>query len=109
MVPVSKPVVKELFRRLRKEEVMNISQDLAKDAVYNIALFMKGQGKLDAESFVSWFLSRMKNCSEIIENKENYTKTYIIKHDWERIGQCMTRQYWSQFLQSIYKSQYKSI
>lgn len=82
---------------------MNISQDLAKDAVYNIALFMKGQGKLDAESFVSWFLSRMKNCSEIIENKENYTKTYIIKHDlgenWSVYDKTVLESIFTEYLQ----------
>ncbi len=81
MVPLNRPVVKKLFEGLSKEEIINMSRDLAKDAVYNIALFMKGQGKLDVESFLSWFLSRMKNCSEIVENKENHTITYIMKHD----------------------------
>ena len=77
MVPVNKSVLKKLFEGLEKEEVVNMSRDLAKNAVYNIALFMKGKSKLDADSFISWFLSRMKNCSEITENKE----TYILKHE----------------------------
>jgi DNA-directed RNA polymerase subunit L len=81
MVPINKLVLKKLFQGLSEEEVINISRDIAKSAVYNIALFMKGKGKLDVDSFVSWFLSRMKNCSEIMENKENGTSTYIIKHD----------------------------
>ncbi|HXW11981.1 MAG TPA: hypothetical protein VD694_04405 [Nitrososphaeraceae archaeon] len=81
MIPVNKLVLKKLFQGLSEEEVVNMSQDLAKNAVYDIALFMKGKSKLDTDSFVSWFLSRMKNCSEIMENKENGTNTYIIKHD----------------------------
>ena len=92
MVPVNRLVVKRLFGGLSKEEIINMSQDLAKNAVYNIALFMKGQGNLDVESFVSWFLSRMKNCSEIIENKENYTNIYY-KARLERMGLYITRQY----------------
>ena len=64
MVPLSKQVVKDLFQRLSREDVMKMTKDVAKSAVYDIALFMKG-GKMDPDSFVSWFLSRMKNCSEI--------------------------------------------
>lgn len=81
MVPINKLVLKKLFQGLSEEEVVNMSRDIAKSAIYNIALFMKGKGKLDVDSFVSWFLSRMKNSSEIMENKENGTSTYIIKHD----------------------------
>lgn len=81
MVPINKLVLKKLFHGLSEEEVVNMSRDLAKNAVYNIALFMKGKSKLDVDLFISWFMSRMKNCSEIIENKENGTSTYIIKHD----------------------------
>jgi hypothetical protein len=81
MVPVSKPVVKKLFQELSEEEVINMSKDIAKNAVYNIALFMRSKDKLDVDSFVSWFLSRMKTCSEITENKEDNMNTYIIKHD----------------------------
>src|ERR671914_2897965 len=81
MVSVSKPVVKKLFEELSEEEVINMSKDIAKNAVYNTALFMRSRDKLDVDSFVSWFLSRMKTCSEITENKEDNTNTYIIKHD----------------------------
>lgn len=41
MVPISKPVVKKLFQELSEEEVINMSKDIAKNAVYNIALFMR--------------------------------------------------------------------
>ena len=79
MVSVSKPVVKDLFQRLNKEEVIEIATNIAKNAVYDIALFMKGN--MDPDSFISWFLSRMKNCSEITSTKENGVRTYIFKHD----------------------------
>ena len=81
MVPINKLVLKKLFQELSEEEVINMSRDIAKSAVYNTALFMKGKGKLDGNSFVSWFLSRMKTSSEITENNENGTSTYTIKHD----------------------------
>ena len=80
MVPVSKPVVKDLFQRLSKEEVIEIATKIAKNAVYDATLFMKG--KVDQRSFMSWFLSRMKNCSEISSNDdEDGNSTYILKHD----------------------------
>lgn len=81
MIPVNRRVIKMLFEGLSKEEVVKMSREVAKNEVYNIALFMKGKSKLDVDSFISWFLSRMKNCSEITENKEGYNKTYILKHD----------------------------
>jgi hypothetical protein len=85
IIPLSKPVAKELFQRLSREDIIEMAKGVAKNAVYDIALFMKG-GKLDPDLFVSWFLSRMKNCSEISEtnvggeSSEN-PHTYIIKHD----------------------------
>jgi hypothetical protein len=96
-------VVKKLFEGLSKEEVINMSRDLAKNAVYNIALFMKGQGKLDIKSFILWFLSRMKNCSEIVENEENHTNTYIVKHDlgenWSLYHKTVLESIFTEYLQ----------
>src|SRR5919109_2096853 len=85
MIPLSKPVAKELFQRLSREDIIKMAKDVAKNAVYDIALFMKG-GKMDPDLFVSWFLSRMKNCSEITkanvgEESSESIHTYIIKHD----------------------------
>jgi hypothetical protein len=84
MIPLSKPVAKELFQRLSREDIIKMAKDVAKNAVYDIALFMKG-GKMDPDLFVSWFLSRMKNCSEItkanVEESSESPHTYIIKHD----------------------------
>jgi hypothetical protein len=85
MIPLSKPVAKELFQRLSGEDLIKMAKGVAKNAVYDIALFMKG-GKMDPDLFVSWFLSRMKNCSEITETNvgeesSGIPHTYIIKHD----------------------------
>ena len=79
MVSINRRVIRMLFERLSSEEVLKISREVAKNEVYNIALFMKGKSKLDVDSFVSWFLSRMKNFTQITENKEIYSKTYIFK------------------------------
>jgi hypothetical protein len=85
MIPLPQPVAKELFQRLSREDIIKMAKDVAKNAVYDIALFMKG-GKMDPDLFVSWFLSRMKNCSEITETNvgeesSESPHTYIIKHD----------------------------
>jgi hypothetical protein len=82
MVPVSRPIVKEIFQRLRREEVIKVATEIGKSAVSDIFLFMKG-GKIDLHSFMSWFLSRMKNCSEIsdIRDERNGIHTYVLKHD----------------------------
>jgi hypothetical protein len=105
MVPLSKPVVKDLFQRLSREDVMKMTKDVAKSAVYDIALFMKG-GKMDPDSFVSWFLSRMKNCSEItestvVEESSERTHTCIIKHD---LGEN-----WSLFHKAVLESIFNDI
>lgn len=82
MIPVSKPVVKEIFGRISEEELIDISKGIAKDAVFDIALFMQ-DGKMDPGLFISWFLSRMKNCSEIKEklDMDDGTHTYVFKHE----------------------------
>lgn len=82
MVPISKPVVKEIFDNLNTEEVIRIATNVAKKAVYDTALFMKG-GKMDPDIFLSWFLLRMQNCSEILKSPEEKggTNTYVLKHD----------------------------
>ena len=42
MVPLSKPVVKDLFQRLSREDVMKMTKDVAKSAVYDIAFIYEG-------------------------------------------------------------------
>ena len=101
MVSLSKPVIKDLFQRLSKEEVIEIGTKIAKNAVYDMALFMKG--KIDPDSFVSWFLSRMKNCSEISSNDEDGTTSYVMKHDlgenWSLYHKTIVESIFTEFLQ----------
>jgi hypothetical protein len=83
MVPIAKPIVEELFTKMSKEQITDIAMRVGKNEVQNAALFMKG-GKLDLESFLSWFESRMKNSSIQINHMydpNNRTYTYIMKHD----------------------------
>ena len=61
MIPISKPVVVELFRDLKKDEIIDIATKIGKNAIYDIALFMKT--KLDMDSFLEWIEARMKNSS----------------------------------------------
>jgi hypothetical protein len=107
MVPVSKPVIMDLFRRLTKEEVIMMSKDVAKNAVYNISLFMKGRS--DADSFIDWFLSRMKTCSEISSNMvEDGSQTYILKHDlgenWSLYNKTLLELIFADFLHKPIKT-----
>jgi hypothetical protein len=50
MIPISKPVVIELFRYLTKEEISNIASSIGKSAIYDITLFMKS--KVDIDTFL---------------------------------------------------------
>lgn len=107
MVSLSGPVIKDLFQRLSKEEVIELGTKIAKNAVYDVALFMKG--KMDPDSFISWFLSRMKNCSEITSTKENGIRTYILKHDlgenWSLYHKTIVESIFTEFLQKpVYTS-----
>ncbi|HEY6885836.1 MAG TPA: hypothetical protein VI278_17520 [Nitrososphaeraceae archaeon] len=83
MVPLSKPVVQELFTKMSKEQMSDIAMRVGKSEVQNAAIFMKG-GKIDLDSFLSWFENRMRNSSIQMSHtfdEKNRTHTYIMKHD----------------------------
>jgi hypothetical protein len=83
MVPLSKPVVQELFTKMSKEQMSEIAMRVGKSEVQNAAIFMKG-GKIDLDSFLSWFENRMRNSSIQMSHtfdEKNRTHTYIMKHD----------------------------
>jgi hypothetical protein len=80
MIPLAKPIVVEMFQKMNEDEIVDIARRIGKNAVKDIALFMKG--KIDVNSFLSWFESRMKTSSvELNHMIENDSHTYIIKHD----------------------------
>lgn len=80
MVPIAKPIVTALFQRLSEEETTELARQIGKSIVSDIATFMKGS--LDVDSFVSWFVTRMKISDfEINHTVQNSTHRYIIKHD----------------------------
>ena len=73
-------VVKELFGRLSRDEVIRIGREISRDAIYNIILFMNGE--VDFDILMSWYKDRMKSCSSISDKKENNgTHRIIFKHD----------------------------
>jgi hypothetical protein len=81
IMPLVCPVVRELFNHLDKEEVTRLAKDAAKDAVYNIILFM--YGKVDFDTAICWFKEKMKHCSDISDKIDENPGSHriIFKHE----------------------------
>ncbi len=81
IIPLTRPVAFELFKRLSKEEVINLALEVGIKAVYDITLFMRGG--INRDSFIDWFLSRMRNSSASVvsKNVSSGLKAYVVKHD----------------------------
>ena len=80
MIYVAASVLKDLFNSLSKDQVITLAKDKAKDAIYNIVIFM--HGKIDLDVLISWYIQRMKYSSEISEkNNSNGIRKIIFKHD----------------------------
>jgi hypothetical protein len=81
MLPIAKPVVSALFGEISKDQVEELAKKVGKNAVHDIALFMKS--RMDLPSFLSWFEMRMKSSSiEFSRNRlANGTNTYVMRHD----------------------------
>jgi hypothetical protein len=80
IMPIPKPILAALFEDMTKEEIIDLATNIGKNAVRDIALFMKG--KIDLDSFLSWFESRMKNSFIITRTEEERrVHKYMIKHD----------------------------
>lgn len=85
MIPIARPVLSEIFQNIMtKEQVINLANRTAKNAIREIAHFMKGG--LTLRLFLSWFRTRMEYCSEINYAIENTSDSHrqirlIIKHD----------------------------
>ena len=81
-VPILKPVVKQLFSKMTKEQIIEMAANTGKEEVQNAVYFMKG--KIDLESFLSWLENRMKNSSIQVSHtfdRHIMHHTYVIKHD----------------------------
>ena len=80
MIPLSKPIVIDFFNSLAIEEIIDIATKVGKNAIFDIALFMKA--KKDIDSFIEWFEMRMKNSSMIIFHlMQGNMNIYTVKHD----------------------------
>jgi len=80
MIPVARPILDSLFKKLTKEEAVELAKKIGSEIVRDIATFMKGSMNLD--SFMSWFETRMHMSGfDMNHDVKNDTHTYIIKHD----------------------------
>ena len=82
IMPLAKPVVAQLLAYTSKDNITNLAKNVAKSAVQDIMLVMKG--KIDLDSFLSWFETLMqKSFIEINHTVANdeFTHRYILKHN----------------------------
>lgn len=82
MIPIARPVLSEIFQKLlTKEQVIDLANSIARFAIHEMALFMKGN--LTLESFLSWLKTRMEHCSEVNYAVEHNGRQMRImfKHD----------------------------
>lgn len=80
MVPVARPILSSLFKKLSKDETIDLAKKVGSEIVKDIATFMKGS--MDLESFTSWFETRMHMSGfDVNHQVQNDTHTYIIRHD----------------------------
>jgi hypothetical protein len=80
IISLFRPVAAELFKKMTKQETIELATGIGRNATNDAALFMKS--KMDLGSFLSWLDVRMRNSSvEISHTVEGSTHTYILKHD----------------------------
>jgi hypothetical protein len=80
MIPIAKPIVKELFGSMSKEEISSMALNVGKNVVHDTALFMKN--KMDLDSFLSWFETRMNSSlTETNHSIQNGFHVYVLKHE----------------------------
>ena len=79
-VSINKHVFTHIFGKLKQKEVVDIASRVGKDEVKNMALFMKG--KIDIQSFLSWFELRMINSAvQVSHIHEDSSHRYVMKHE----------------------------
>lgn len=80
-VMINKQVFIHVFGKLSQKEIIRVATRVGKDEVKNMAMFMRG--KMDIQSFLSWFELRMINSSvqvSHIHEDENFHR-YVMKHE----------------------------
>jgi hypothetical protein len=79
-VMINKLVFKQIFNKMKQEEVIEVATKVGKNEVRDTALFMKGQ--MDLLSFMSWFETRMINSSvQVSHTNQDGFHTYMMRHD----------------------------
>lgn len=79
-VLINKHVFTNIFGKLKQKEIVDVASRVGKDEVKNIAMFMKG--KIDIESFLSWFEIRMINSAvQVSTIHEDSFHRYVMKHE----------------------------
>lgn len=80
-VIINKQVFVHVFGKLTQKEIMDIAARVGKDEVKNMAIFMKG--KIDIQSFLSWFELRMINSSVQVSHihEDDHFHRYVMKHE----------------------------
>jgi hypothetical protein len=102
MIPVTKPILMELLNKMTPGEIENIAGTVGKNTVEEITLVVKK--RVDVDSFVAWYLERMKSCSVIVEDNDNNEshKMYIIRHElgynWSLLHKTIIESIFSQKL-----------
>jgi hypothetical protein len=82
IIPFAKPVVTELLANMSKDGIANLAKNVAKTAVQDMMVVMKG--KIDLDSFLSWFETLMKKAFIEVNHTEEVNGNahrYIIKHN----------------------------
>ena len=103
MIPVSKPIIIEVFKKLNDNDITDIAI-VGKNTVMDMALFMKG--RLNVQTFLSWYGARLKNsCIEVRHSEDMENEIYAIKHD---LGINWSK-YHKKLLELIFKEIFKQL
>lgn len=99
MMPFPKPVLAIIFANLDTAEITKLATGIGKNTAIEMAIFV--QGRFNAETFVSWIETRMKNsgCEVAHRTREDGAQNIIIKHD---LGKN-----WSLYLKTLIESTLK--
>ncbi|HEY7227252.1 MAG TPA: hypothetical protein VH481_03915 [Nitrososphaeraceae archaeon] len=82
IMPLAKPVMAQLLAYISKDDITNLAKNVAKSTVQDIMLLMRG--KIDLDSFLSWFETLMQKAfieiNHTVENDDT-THRYTVKHN----------------------------
>jgi hypothetical protein len=98
LIPFPKQVLASIFSGMDQAEISKLANGIGKSTAIDMAIFV--QGKFNADTFLSWFETRMKNSGcEVAHRVEGEKQTVVIKHD---LGKN-----WSLYLKTMLESALK--